>query len=115
MHRTAVSFLTLAFVTLAATPPAHAQQGPNLRSCYDGRCAITVTSPVSFPLSSRYGFTRLTVARTGSSLVKISGTGDNGSAYVVLSAGGNGTLNNLGVRAVSITPTKASLTFAPTR
>ncbi|WP_433511750.1 hypothetical protein ACQP2T_49510 [Nonomuraea sp. CA-143628] len=121
MHRTATTCLTLAFAALTAIPiaaaPASAATAaakpPNVRACFDGKCKITITKAVRFRISSRYGFTRLSIARVGSGMVKVRGTGPGVSSTVVLGSGGRGTINNLSVRVSSVTQKSATIRLAP--
>lgn len=124
MHRTATTCLTLAFAAITAVPifaapasaaaptAAVAAKPPNVRACFDGKCKITITKAVKFRISSRYGFTRLSIARVGSGMVKVRGTGPGVSSTVVLGSGGRGTINNLSVR-VSVTQKSATIRLAP--
>lgn len=124
MHRTATTCLALAFAAITAAPifaaPASAAaptaaavaKPPNVRACFDGKCKITITKAVRFRISSRYGFTRLSIARVGSGMVKVQGTGPGVSSTVVLGSGGRGTINNLSVR-VSVTQKSATIRLAP--
>ncbi|MEU7739355.1 hypothetical protein [Nonomuraea sp. NPDC049158] len=124
MHRTATTCLALAFAAITAVPifaapasaaaptAAAAAKPPNVRACFDGKCKITITKAVKFRISTRYGFTRLSIARVGSGMVKVQGTGPGVSSTVVLGSGGRGTINNLSVR-VSVTQKSATIRLAP--
>lgn len=97
------------------TAEAPAARKPNLRACFDGRCKITISRPVSFRISSRYGFSRISIARKPGRLVQVTGRHAGGFAQATLGKGGLATLNNLSVRVLSVTRTKATLRFAPAR
>lgn len=121
MHRTAITALALATVMAAApltatpasaTATATATAKPNLRACYDGKCTITITKPVSFRVSSRYHLSRVRVAKVYSQIynrdmVHVSGPG----VSVTLGEGARGSLNSLSVRVLSITSRGAKVRF----
>lgn len=121
-----LTLLALTFIA-AGAPAAHAQwtpsgsgaataaHKPNLRACFDGKCKITISRPVSFRISSRYGFTRISVARKPGGRVQVTGRHPSGFAQATLGKGGFAALNNLSVRVLSVTRTKATLRFAPVR
>ena len=120
MHRMATTCLALAFAAATAVVPAAAASAsaaasktPNVRACFDGKCKITITKAVTFPVSSQLGFTTLSIARIGSRLVKVQGTGPGVSSTSTLGAGGHGSVNNLSVRVLSITQSSATLRLAP--
>lgn len=116
MHRTAIT--ALAFATAVATAPltatpASATTKPNRRACYDGKCTITITKPVSFRVSSRYRLSRVRVAKVYShfynrDMVHVSGPG----VSVTLGEGARGSLNSLSVRVLSITSRGAKVRFS---
>ncbi|MEV5411373.1 hypothetical protein AB0K60_21355 [Thermopolyspora sp. NPDC052614] len=126
MRRKATTLLAL-LAFLAVGAPAHAAQqaqprtiaaavegaqAPKFRECFDGRCTITVRKPVSFRISERFGFTRLTVSRHGLSVrVKAKGPGVSGGASIT--KGGVSVLNGISIRIVSISRSKATVRFAP--
>lgn len=119
MHRMATTCLAIAFAAVAAVPvaavpaSASAAKTPNVKACFDGKCKITITTAVKFRISSRFGFTRLSIARVGSSAVKVQGTGPGVSSATTLGAGGNGSVNNLSVKVSSITDKSATIHLAP--
>ncbi|MEU8178594.1 hypothetical protein AB0C14_37495 [Microbispora hainanensis] len=116
MHRTAIT--ALAFATAAAAvslvaTPANAAAKPNLRACYDGKCTITITKPVSFRVAGRYHLSRVRVARVHSGffntpMVRVWGPG----VSVTLGEGARGSLNGLSVRVLSITSRGAKVRFS---
>ncbi|MFI6790558.1 hypothetical protein ACIBG4_24845 [Nonomuraea sp. NPDC050383] len=89
-----------------------AATGPNLRACFDGRCKLTLSRPVSFRVSSRYGITRLSITFTRQ-VVRVKGTGPGVSSQATLGAGASGSVNGIGVRVVSLTGRKAALRLSP--
>ena len=119
MHRMATSFLALAFAAVAAVPvaavpaSASAAKAPNVKACFDGKCKITITSAVKFRVSSRLGFTRLSIARVGSQSVRVQGTGPGVSSTTTLGAGGTGSVNNISVKVSSVTDKSATLHLTP--
>ncbi|MGW4801235.1 hypothetical protein ACWEPC_53325 [Nonomuraea sp. NPDC004297] len=102
---------SVAFVP-ATTATATAATGPDLRACHDGRCDLTLTRSVSFPVSSRFGITRLAIS-FDSSIVNVKGTGPGVSSQALLGKGASGSVNNIGVRVVSLSAGKAVLKLAP--
>ncbi len=126
MRRKATTLLAL-LALVAVGAPAHAAQqaqprtvaaategaqAPKFRKCFDGRCTITVRKPVSFKISERFGFTRLTVSRRGLTVrVKAKGPGISGGASIT--KGGISVLNGISIRIVSISRSKATVRFAP--
>ncbi|MCA2221125.1 hypothetical protein [Nonomuraea aurantiaca] len=107
-----------AAVVVSGTPVAAASTATaagkthDVSECFDGRCKITVTKPVSFPVSSSLGFTTLSITRVGFA-VKVQGTGSGVSSSTTLSAGGNGSVGALTVRVLSITQNSATIRLAP--
>ncbi|MER6948268.1 hypothetical protein ABT294_30000 [Nonomuraea sp. NPDC000554] len=116
MHRTTITALTLAAVMVAApfaAAPASAAAGPNLRACYDGKCKITITKPVSFRVSSRYRLSRVRVSKVyvgglfHADMVRVEAPG----LVTTLGEGASGSLNSLSVRVLSITDRGATVRF----
>jgi hypothetical protein len=113
MRRVAIPLLTLAAVMATGVQAASART--NLRACFDGNCRITVSKPVSFRVSGRFGFTKVSVRSGGSGLVRVQGTAPGVSSAVVLGAGASGTINNLAVRAESIKGRKMTVRLTPVK
>ncbi|HUR07340.1 MAG TPA: hypothetical protein VM347_32685 [Nonomuraea sp.] len=110
----AAAFVAAAAVSVAAVPAsASAGKTPNVKACFDGKCEITITTAVKFRISSRYGFTWLSIARVGSDAVKVQGTGRGVSSATTLGVGGNGSVNTLSVKVSSITDKSATIHLAP--
>lgn len=101
-----------ASVAFVPATTATAATGPDLRACHDGRCDLTLTRSVSFPVSSRFGITRLAIS-FDSSIVNVKGTGPGVSSQALLGKGASGSVNNIGVRVVSLSAGKAVLKLAP--
>ncbi|AQZ60710.1 unnamed protein product [[Actinomadura] parvosata subsp. kistnae] len=101
-------------VTPAATAASTAAAKPNLRACYDGRCNLTLTKSVSFRVSPRFGITRLAIS-FDSSTVHVKGTARGAMSQVFLSEGATGSVNNIGVRVVSLSSGKAVLRLSARR
>ncbi|MET8862988.1 hypothetical protein ABZW11_08525 [Nonomuraea sp. NPDC004580] len=107
--------VTTAPATVAHTTVAHAAaKKPNLRACYDGKCNLTLTKSVSFRVSSRYGITRLAISFS-STRVHVKGTGPGVTSQAWLGKGTSGSVNNIGVKVVSLSSGKAVLRLAPRR
>ncbi|MEU7739357.1 hypothetical protein [Nonomuraea sp. NPDC049158] len=107
---TAISGAPIAAAS-AATATAAAKTH-DVSDCFDGKCKITITKPVSFPVSSTLGFTTLSIARIGAT-VEVQGTGPGVSSSTTLSVGGNGSVGALTVRVLSITRNSATVRLAP--
>ncbi|MEV4472455.1 hypothetical protein [Nonomuraea sp. NPDC049504] len=104
-----------AVTTAAPATVAHAAaKKPNLRACYDGKCNLTLTKSVSFRVSSRYGITRLAISFS-STRVHVKGTGPGVTSQAWLGKGTSGSVNNIGVKVVSLSSGKAKLQLAPRR
>ncbi|HEY9522181.1 MAG TPA: hypothetical protein VIR33_02995 [Thermopolyspora sp.] len=99
--------------TSASTPTNAARTKPH--RCYDGKCRITVRKPVRFRVSPRLGMTSLSISRIGPKTVTVQARGHGTFLKVVLSSGGRGTLNTVGVRALRVSKGTAKLLFYPTR
>ncbi|WP_406315360.1 hypothetical protein OHA77_00895 [Streptosporangium sp. NBC_01639] len=99
-------------VTSAAAP--RSATGPNLRACYDGTCRLTLSKPVKFRVSPRFGVTRLSVS-FGPDSVRVKATGSGVSSQVLLGAGASGSVNSIGVRVVTTSSSKAVLSISPVR
>ncbi|MEV6153760.1 hypothetical protein AB0L53_25785 [Nonomuraea sp. NPDC052129] len=96
----------------SASAATSAGKTHDVSACFDGKCKITITKPVSFPVSSTLGFTTLSIARIGYT-VEVKGTGPGVSSSTQLSAGGNGSVGALTVRVLSITQNSATVRLAP--
>ncbi|MFD9942423.1 hypothetical protein ACFWYW_34410 [Nonomuraea sp. NPDC059023] len=112
MHRTTITALSLAAVMAAASfaTPASAAAKPNLRACYDGKCKITITKPVSFRVAARYRLSRVWVSKVyafNQDMVRVEGPG----VATTLGEGGSGSINSLNVRILSITGRGATVRF----
>nr|WP_055508029.1 hypothetical protein [Nonomuraea pusilla] len=95
----------------AAAPAAHAS-GPDLRDCYDGRCSLTLSGPVSFPVSPRFGVTGLRISFTPQQ-VRVVGTGTNVVSQANLSRGSVGSVNGISVEVRSLSAFRAVLRLTP--
>ncbi|GAA4957722.1 hypothetical protein HD597_001864 [Nonomuraea thailandensis] len=106
---------SVALVPLAApAASAGATAKPGLRACYDGTCRLTLTKGVSFRVSSRFGITRLAITFT-STTVRVKGTGTGVMSQAFLGEGSTGSVNDIGVRVVSLSPGKAVLRLTARR
>ncbi|MGR6916800.1 hypothetical protein ACU635_21385 [[Actinomadura] parvosata] len=117
MSRTIRSAALAVAAALAVTPAAAgaaAAAKPNLRACYDGRCNLTLTKSVSFRVSPRFGITRLAIS-FNSSTVRVKGTAPGVMSQAFLGEGATGSVNNIGVRVVSLSSGKAVLRLSARR
>ncbi|MEV0348303.1 hypothetical protein AB0H88_21225 [Nonomuraea sp. NPDC050680] len=114
MATTCLALACAAAVVVSGASVAAASAGKtrDVSECFDGKCKITITKPVSFPVSSTLGFTTLSIARIGAT-VKVEGTGPGVSSSTQLSVGGNGSVGALAVRVLSITHNSATVHLAP--
>ena len=123
MYRVGIALAALATAaTLQAAPanataPASTQAStaasPATRACFDGRCKIKVTRAVSFRVSSRYGITKVSIARLSGGMVRVRGYGGGASLEVQFGINGTGQLNNILITPLSITRHSATLRFSP--
>ncbi|MFG1707786.1 hypothetical protein ACFLIM_31730 [Nonomuraea sp. M3C6] len=104
----------LAPASQAPTTMTAAVAGPNLRACYDGKCKLTLTKRATFRVSSRFGLTRLTITFNSQS-VRVRGTGPGVMSEALLGEGTSGSVNNIGIRVVSVSSSKAVLRLSPVR
>ncbi|TMR94972.1 hypothetical protein [Nonomuraea basaltis] len=102
------------YASAAAATDASAAAKPNLRACYDGRCKLTLTKRVSFRVSSRFGITRLAISFTGRTL-HVKGTGPGVMSEAFLGKGSSGSVNDIGIRIVSLSSKKAVIRLVPQR
>lgn len=122
MHRMATTCLALAAATVlvsgapvavaSASAATAVAKTDDASECFDGKCKITITKPVSFPVSSTLGFTTLSITRIGFT-VKVAGTGPGVSSSTTLSTGGHGSVGALTVQVLSITQNSATIRLAP--
>jgi hypothetical protein len=123
MKRLSITALALA-CALAATPaltaqPVNAAAKPSLRGCYDGKCKFTFTKPVSFRISSKYGFPKVrvskvdaeTVAVQTTSISRIRGQLHMTGGNVFLEEDGWGSIGSLSFRVLSVTDRGATIRF----
>ncbi|MFI6299048.1 hypothetical protein ACIBEJ_46185 [Nonomuraea sp. NPDC050790] len=99
-----------AAVPASAATLASAVAKPNLRACYDGKCKITITRPVSFRVAARYRLSRVWVSRVyafNQPMVRVEGPG----VATTLGQGAKGSINRLDVRVLSITDRGATIRF----
>lgn len=133
MRRTAGALLMLALVSTgcdvatAGTPeamptttgpkPATTQTtqtgsaAPDVAACYSGTCEITVSGPISFPVSPTFGVDTVSVAAIGTDTVAVDATGPGITLGVGVQVGSSGGLNNLTVTVLSVRAGTAVLRF----
>ncbi|TDC88519.1 hypothetical protein E1292_45605 [Nonomuraea deserti] len=117
MSKKAITALTIAASVVAGAAalavPANAGAKRDLRDCYDGRCTITVTDPVTFPVDPRFRLSSVRVAKVNVAgmfdavMVRSTASG----ASTTLGAGTRGSINGLSVHVVQVTETGATVRF----
>ncbi|PZG08572.1 hypothetical protein [Nonomuraea aridisoli] len=113
---------SVAVIPVAAQPavakPAAVQQAAAkkaaVKACYDGRCRLTLTKRVAFPVDPRFGITRLTVDFTAD-IVRVTGSGARAMSRTQIGKGGSGSVNGIGVRVESLSASKAVVVLTPKR
>jgi hypothetical protein len=117
---TAIALMcALAAVPAIAAQPADATAKPNLRGCYDGKCKFTFTKPVSFRVSSKFGFPRVRVSKVDAEMIAVQTTSvrrirgelhmTGGNVY--LGEGSWGSSGSLSFRVLSVTDRGATIRF----
>ncbi|MEO3874770.1 hypothetical protein ABGB18_38790 [Nonomuraea sp. B12E4] len=103
----------------AASTSETSADKPNLRACYDGKCKITITKSVSFPVHPRFHMKRLRVGFSSNGVTANSSSGGGAGAsswsggYV--SKGGWMQINGIRVTVVSLSDSKAVLSLTAKR
>lgn len=87
--------------------------GTGTEACFDGRCELTVSGPLSIEVDSRFGVgdLRVTEVTDDSVVLQSSGAGTHLSSSI--GEGGTGGLNGLGFRVKSLKGGTAVLEFFP--
>jgi hypothetical protein len=117
-RRAATTAVTLTMAsTLGVGLMAPVAYGAGQKSCYDGRCNITVSKPQTIKVNSRkFGFGKLRITHISSRSVKFSAT-TTGGAHLKgsTSPGGAVKFNNLKIWVKSVSGHKTKLALFPTR
>lgn len=114
--RAATAALTVSMAVALGLGVTTAAYGAGQGPCYDGRCDITVSKPMTIKVNgNRFGFANLKVTHTGPDVVKVSAAVTGGGAHLGGSAGAGGLvrLNNLDIYVNSISGHKAELSLYP--
>ncbi|TRO68280.1 hypothetical protein [Streptomyces sp. IB201691-2A2] len=82
-------------------------------ACFDGRCEITVSKPMTIKVDSRFGVSNLRVTKVTEDAVMLQSSGSGVFLSTSVGEGGTGGLNSLGFRVKSLKGGKAVLEFFP--
>ena len=96
-----------------AKPAAPGGNAADLKACYDGRCEISVSRPVTIPVDGRFGFTKFSITHIGAEGVTIAAHSAGTSLESGVSPGGTAALNGLSVKVKSVTGGTALLEITP--
>ncbi|QFQ95487.1 hypothetical protein F9278_04005 [Streptomyces phaeolivaceus] len=86
---------------------------PDTAACFDGRCRLTVSKPLSIDVDSRFGVGELRVTKVTDDTVVLQSSGAGTFLSSSLGEGGTGGLNGLGFRVESLEGGTAVLEFFP--
>ncbi|WP_060885707.1 hypothetical protein [Streptomyces caniscabiei] len=87
--------------------------GTGTEACFDGRCELTVSGPLSIEVDSRFGVGDLRVAEVTDDTVVLQSSGAGTHLSSSIGEGGTGGLNGLGFRVKSLKGGTAVLEFFP--
>ncbi|MEU9954387.1 hypothetical protein [Streptomyces sp. NPDC050982] len=87
--------------------------GTDADACFDGRCEITVSKPMTIKVDSRFGVSNLRVTKVTEDAVMLQSSGSGVFLSTSVGEGGTGGLNRLGFRVKSLKGGKAVLEFFP--
>ncbi|MFM9578693.1 hypothetical protein [Streptomyces caniscabiei] len=87
--------------------------GTGTEACFDGRCELTVSGPLSIEVDSRFGVGDLRVAEVTDDTVVLQSSGAGTHLSSSIGEGGTGGLNGLGFRVKSLKAGTAVLEFFP--
>ncbi|MBB2910786.1 hypothetical protein FHS43_002049 [Streptosporangium becharense] len=96
-----------------AAVPGHTA-GADLRACYDGKCRLTLAEPVGFWVDPRFGVTWLSISFDRHS-VRVVATGPGVRSQATFGPGALSSVNGIGIRAVSLSASRAVLHLSPAR
>lgn len=87
--------------------------GTDADACFDGRCEITVSKPMTIKVDSRFGVSNLEVTKVTEDAVMLQSSGSGVFLSTSVGEGGTGGLNSLGFRVKSLKGGEAVLEFFP--
>lgn len=87
--------------------------GTGTEACFDGRCELTVSEPLSVEVDSRFGVGDLRVTKVTEDTVVLRSSGAGTRLSSSVGEGGTGGLNGLGFRVKSLEGGTAVLEFFP--
>ena len=87
--------------------------GTGTKACFDGRCELTVSEPLSIEVDSRFGVGDLRVTKITDDTVVLRSSGAGTHLSSSVGEGGTGGLNGLGFRVKSLDGGTAVLEFFP--
>lgn len=90
-----------------------AADGTDVDACFDGRCEIAVSKPMSIKVDSRFGVSDLRVTKVTDDTVVLQSSGAGTFLSSSTGEGGTGGLNGLGFRVKSLEGGTAVLEFFP--
>ncbi|MER6155242.1 hypothetical protein ABT147_06810 [Streptomyces sp. NPDC001868] len=92
---------------------SEAADGTDVGACFDGRCEIAVSKPLSIKVDSRFGVGDLRVTKVTDDTVVLRSSGAGTFLSSSIGEGGTGGLNGLGFRVKSLEGGTAVLEFFP--
>jgi hypothetical protein len=96
-----------------ATSGAAAADGTDAGACFDGRCDIAVSKPMTIKVDSRFGVSELRITKITDASVVLQSSGPGTFLSASVGEGGTGGLNGLGFRVRSLDGGTAVLEFFP--
>ncbi|WP_326761583.1 hypothetical protein OHB35_43785 [Streptomyces phaeochromogenes] len=87
--------------------------GTDVDVCFDGRCEITVSKPMTIKVDSRLGVSNLEITKITEDAVILQSAGSGVFLSTSVGEGGTGGLNSLGFRVKSLKGGRAVLEFFP--
>ncbi|MEI5520280.1 hypothetical protein WB401_17595 [Streptomyces brasiliscabiei] len=92
---------------------ADADTDTDTKACFDGRCTISVSKPLSIEVDSKFGVGELRVTEVTDDTVVLQSSGAGTFLSSSIGEGGTGGLNGLGFRVKSLEGGTAVLEFFP--
>ncbi|MDQ0761985.1 hypothetical protein [Streptomyces canus] len=99
--------------TSTPTSGSAAADGTDVGACFDGRCEITVSKPMTIKTDSRLGVSDLRITQITDDAVVLQSSGSGMFLSTSVGEGGTGGLNELGFRVKSLDGGTAVLEFYP--
>ncbi|MER5209618.1 hypothetical protein ABT063_03255 [Streptomyces sp. NPDC002838] len=96
-----------------ATSGATAADGTDVGACFDGRCDVAVSKPMTLKVDSRFGVGELRITKITDDSVVLQSSGPGTFLSASVGEGGTGGLNALGFRVKSLNGGTAVLEFFP--